>query len=203
MSIIKKILKFTSKSDEENVEPRKVESKFMPEEEAPTDENFMENFKKNGGKFLYCADMDEVHIIFQKILDENNWHDTEVFCRDNQLRDTFKDFNLTYGKKSEEASFFLTTCEYLIGNTGALLISSNQIGEKKLIELPHNFVVLAGTSQLVNGVSEGLRGIKNKSTDRIPTNITTIKTFENKPSDDFMSYGSTSKNLYLLLLEDL
>jgi hypothetical protein len=30
-----------------------------------------------------------------------------------------------------------------------------------------------------------------------------MKTFEGKVESDFMSYGSPSKNLYLLLLEDL
>ena len=37
----------------------------------------------------------------------------------------------------------------------------------------------------------------------IPTNITTIKHFKATEDDNFLSYGSSSKNLYLLLLEDL
>ena len=36
-----------------------------------------------------------------------------------------------------------------------------------------------------------------------PTNITTIKYFEKVKEDDFLHYGSSAKNLYLLLLEDL
>ena len=62
---------------------------------------------------------------------------------------------------------------------------------------------MAATSQLVDTIGEGLRGIKSKSKNKIPSNITTIKTFEDKQESDFMSYGSTSKNVYLLLLEDL
>ena len=42
---------------------------------------------------------------------------------------------------------------------------------------------------------------KNKST--IPSNITTIKHFKANETNDFLSYGSSTKNLYLLLLEDL
>ena len=47
------------------------------------------------------------------------------------------------------------------------------------------------------------RKIKNKNANKIPTNITTIKCFNLDKEKDFMSYGSSSKNVYLLLLEDL
>ena len=46
--------------------------------------------------------------------------------------------------------------------------------------------------------------LKERYQKDIPNNITTLKHFqqtaENK--DDFLSYGSASKNVYLLLLED-
>ncbi|MFD1283831.1 LUD domain-containing protein [Mesonia ostreae] len=176
----------------------------MPEEKLPTDENFMVNFKKNGGKFLYCSERDEMLDTFHSILKENNWgvEGSSVCCFDENLKATFKDFKLEFNKNSD-SSFFLSTCEYLIANTGALLISSNQIGEKKLDELPQDFIILASTSQLIDTIGEGLRGIKNKNRNKIPSNITTIKTFQDKKESDFMSYGSPSKNLYLLLLEDL
>ena len=75
--------------------------------------------------------------------------------------------------------------------------------EKTGGKLPSNFVIFATTSQLVESISEGLRIIKNKSKQYIPSNITTIQDFENNKEKDFMSYGSSTKNLYLLLLEDL
>ncbi|PZW39718.1 YkgG family uncharacterized protein [Mesonia algae] len=202
MSIFSKILGFKSKSENEENSNQKDQSKFMPEEKIPTDENFMINFKKNGGKFLYCSNKDEMLDAFHSILKENNWENSKACCFDENLKATFKDFNLNFNKSSD-SNFFLSTSEYLIANTGALLISSNQIGEKKLNELPHDFIILAATSQLIDTIGEGLRGIKHKSKNRIPSNITTIKTFEDKKESDFMSYGSPSKNLYLLLLEDL
>jgi L-lactate utilization protein LutC len=202
MSLFRKLFTSKSKSDREEDYDKDRSGKYMPEPDLPTDENFVSNFKKNGGKFLYCQNQEEVNSVFAEILKENNWNDAECCCFDDNLQQTFKDFNLYFSFNSE-ASFFLSTCEYLIANTGALLISSNQIKEKKLAEIPHNFVILAATSQLVDTIGEGLRGIKSKSKQKIPSNITTIKTFENKQESDFMSYGSTSKNVYLLLLEDL
>jgi len=91
----------------------------------------------------------------------------------------------------------------LVANDGSILISSNQIKECKLNDLPDNFVIISSTSQLIDTIGEGLRGIKFRNKQRIPSNITTIKNFETQKEGDFMSYGSSTKNLYLLLLEDL
>jgi len=202
MSLFRKLFSSKSKSDKEEDQKNDTKGKYMPEPQLPIDDNFVYNFKNNGGKFLYCQDQAEVQEIFEQILQENNWQNADCCCFDENLKQSFKNFNLNY-TVSGEASFFLSTCEYLIANAGALLICSNQIKEKKLAEIPHNFVILASTSQLVDNIGEGLRGIKSKSKTRIPSNITTIKTFENKKESDFLSYGSTSKNVYLLLLEDL
>ena len=122
---------------------------------------------------------------------------------DERLADKYASFNLKPTSTASEAEFFFTTCEYLIANDGSLLISSNQIAEKKLKDLPSNFVIFATTSQFVETISEGLRGIKDKNKERIPSNITTIKHFKAGDDGDFLSYGSSTKNLYLLLLEDL
>lgn len=201
MGLLKKLLKPNLKENQEKGDKDTTASKFMPEQKPPTDEYFMENFKNNGGKFLYCGDQSEVLSNFDNILKENNWEHKEVCCFDENLKKIFSESNLDCSTNGG-APCFLTTCEYLIANTGALLISSNQIREKKLKELPANFIVVAKTSQLTDTIGEGLRGIKINQ-QKIPTNITTIKTFEDGQESDFMSYGSTSKNLYLLLLEDL
>ena len=121
----------------------------------------------------------------------------------NKLKKKFKDFDWNTTEVINEGHFLFSTCEYLIANDGSILISSNQIAEKKLNELPKNFSVFATTSQIVKTMGEGLHGIKAKNNKNIPTNITTIKHFKAAEDDNFLSYGSSSKNLYLLLLEDL
>ena len=175
----------------------------MPEIKLPADERFTINFKANGGKFLYCENLEEIKESFNSILDENNWHDKKALILDKRLEDLFKGFQLNGTIKISETTYFLSTCEYLISDDGSLLISSNQIAEKKLKELPHNFIIYATTSQFVENIGEGLKGIKEKSKVTIPTNITTIKHFKTADDKDFLTYGSSAKNLYLLLLEDL
>lgn len=195
---------FGKKSNPKDVkEPKEERGKYMPPPETPTDDKFILNFKNNGGKFLYCENQQEISATFEQILQENNWCGEQVCCLNGKLKSMFSQFDLEFSS-NPEAPFFLLTCEYLVANTGAILLSSNQMGEKKLSELPYNFVIFAGTSQLIDSLGEGLRRIKARR-ENLPSNITTIKNFSEKSNVEghFMSYGSVSKNLYLLLLEDL
>jgi len=203
MSLFRKIFSFkTADAPVEEQKPTE-RGKYMPEEKLPIDEKFTINFKANGGKFLYCENLSEVFQNLQNIIEENGWDSKEVLLLDQNLKDKFKNSDLNCTKVVSDATYFFSTCENLIANDGSLLISSNQIFEKKLSELPLNFVVFGTTSQIIENISEGLRAIKFNNRERIPTNITTIKHFNSEDAKDFLSYGSSTKNLYLLLLEDL
>lgn len=200
MNLLKKL--FGKKKKSEISINQSDESSYFPKDDAPIDEKFTYIFNKNGGKFLYCLSMDEVFEAFHNILEENEITEKDVYCINQQLGSKFSSNKFNF-KQPKDNSFFLTTCESLIAKNGSILFSSNQIKEKKLNELPSKFIVFATTSQLTDTISEGMRKIKNQSKNLIPSNITTIQDFETTKEKDFMSYGSSTKNLYLLLLEDL
>lgn len=204
MSLFSKLFGTLSKSDGERPKKEFEErSKYMPDITTPADERFTRNFIINGGRFLYALNMNEVHENFDNILLENDWYENEVFCINQSLKSIFKGYNLHF-TNNLKSSFFLLTCESLVAMDGSLLVCSKQLKDLKLHELPQNLIVYGTTSQIVNTIGEGLRLIKNKNAGSIPTNITTIKNFELKENDkNFMTYGSSTKNLYLLLLEDL
>ncbi|WP_297516791.1 lactate utilization protein B/C [Flavobacterium sp.] len=168
----------------------------------PIDEQFTFNFKKNGGKFIYCENLAEVKEQFENILEENDWFEKEVLCFESKLFSLLEENRLPHQTVSQP-SFFFASCENLIADEGSVLFSSNQIKQKKPNELPDNIVILATTSQILESKSDGLRMIKKKYDKEYPTNITTIKYFEKAQEEDFLTYGSCHKNLYLLLLEDL
>lgn len=202
MNLFRKI--FSAKSKEEKKIPEEEErDKYLPKKELPVDELFTVNFNQNGGKFLYSESLEEAQEFLEKILEENNWKDKTALILNSKLKQKFKNFEWQTTKNINDGYFLFTTCEYLIANDGSLLISSNQIAEKKLKELPKNFIVFASTSQIVETIGQGLQGIKVKNKKKIPSNITTIKHFKIDDEANFMNYGSSTKNLYLLLLEDL
>lgn len=201
MGILKKL--FGSKKIDPAREFPRQQGKYMPDIKIPADEKFTINFRKNGGKFLYCDTQEEVAQAFQSIIQENEWFGKQVLCLDGDLNNKFKSFGLRFTKQNKQSSFFFSRCEYLIADDGGILLCSKQIKENRLQNLPTNFVIYATTSQLVESISEGLRLIKSENRQSLPSNITTIKHFETQKEKDFLSYGSSSKNLYLLLFEDL
>lgn len=190
------------KVSKETTETRGV---HMPDLNIPIDEKFTIHFKQNGGKFLYCDSFREITEALRNIIEENGWQDQPFFVMDPRLEGKFAKHKLIFTDKAKDSEIFFTTCEHLIAQNGSILVCSNQLKEKKLNEVPDNVIVFATTSQLVDTIGEGLKTIKKKYKKGIPANITTIKHFQSTQEnvDDFLTYGSSSKHLYLLLLEDL
>jgi hypothetical protein len=199
MSLFRKIFgSGNSNADDE----KRSEYNVPKHSNIAVDELFTFNFKKNGGKFLYCENLDEVKEQFENILEENDWFESDVLCFENKLFSILDENKLNYTNPATP-KFFFGSCENLIANEGSILFSSNQIKQFKPNELPDNIIILATTSQILESKSDGLRVIKKKYVTDYPTNITTIKYFEKAQEEDFLTYGSCAKNLYLLLLEDL
>lgn len=203
---MKKFIKsFFNNPSNDNKE--EVESgKYMPKKKDPIEQRFSFKFTQNGGKFLYCENKSECDNFFSKILEENNWKDVEILCYDDSLLELFSNKSeLIVSKTNLNSKFFLTTCEFLVAKDGSLLICAEQIKSHKVSDLPQNFIVFAKISQFTETLSLGLNGIKSKYPQNLPTNITTIKNFnsDENENNNFLTYGSSAKNLYLLLLEDL
>ena len=201
MSLFKKFFK-TSGEEIDPKEKADNKSPYAPEVDLPIDEQFTFNFKANGGKFIYCENLSEISENFENILAENDWFESEVQCFDSRLFHLLDENKLNY-TEPKNPKFFFSFCENLIADEGSILFSSMQLKHFKPDELPTNMIVFATTSQMVISKGDGLRGIKNKYEKNYPNNITTIKYFEEVKDQDFLHYGSTHKNLYLLLLEDL
>lgn len=200
MSLFSKLFGFNNPTSDEDKDNEY--SKFAPENETPVDEQFIYNFKKNGGKFLYCENETEVKDHIEHIFEENDWFESEALCYESPLFNILQENNILFDNPANPA-FLLASCENLIAEEGSILFSSKQIKQRKPNELPVNIVILATTSQIIGTKSDGLSAIKKKYIGDYPTNITTIKYFEKAAEEDFTQYGSTAKNLYLLLLEDL
>jgi hypothetical protein len=196
MNIFKKIYKSYKKSSTE----RQINEQ---EVNLSLDDSFVHNFISKGGRFLYCTSISEVTNNLNEILKENNWD--KITCSDFDLLKITNKLDISIQKNASETTPYFTSCEHLIANKGDILFSSNQIGSDKLSSLSKHFVVYATTSQLVKNMGEGLTGIKTNFKGNIPTNISSITNYKIDVDDDsFLTYGnSNSKNLYLLLFEDL
>ena len=194
MKYLKKLFNISNKEDKE-IQKQEVALSL--------DDLFVHNFIKKGGKFLYCLEKDEIFENVKNILLENKWNSILVT---NPKLITFLNEKEIYIDQNHKKSIpFFTTCEHLIADRGNILFSSNQLKSTKLSEFSENFIVFATTSQLVQNTGEGLTGIKTNCKNALPTNISAVKDFEiDKEDDTSLNFGNSStKNLYLVLLEDL
>ena len=197
MKFFNKLFDKQKKSDEEmQAEKQQIKMEM--------DELFVHNFIDKGGRFLYCTSKEDITENLVGILDENNW--TNITCLDTENLSEYTDtLSVEVNTDCSKKTPILSSCEYLISNSGSIMLSSNQIKDQKLPNLSDDFIVFAKTSQFVKNMGEGLRGIKSNFKTNIPTNICAIKNYApDRDVDNFLSSeNSNTKNLYLLLFEDL
>ena len=154
-----------------------------------TDTRTIENDKSGG-------------ILVKKIKEQNQWNKNNVKCLSSALS---KNLGIKKTKdifENDDLKALVIECEYLISNTGRMLISSNQIKNNKLDSLPDILIVIATSNQFVSDVSEGMTRLKSKYLKKFPTNITTINIRNKFIEDDFLSYGNSAKDIYLIISDE-
>lgn len=197
---------FKSKSLDKGKEETEEEYKYLPKKDELVEDKFTLNFSSNGGKFLYATNLEECDDYFIKILEENNWTEKSILCFNSSFTKNYIPNNqIKFNKSNLNSNLFITDCEFLVAKDGSILVSAKQIQSYKSNDLPNNIIVMARTSQLSETLSKGLEGIRIKYSNNLPSNITSIKNFNKGDGEDlnFLTYGSSAKNLYLILLEDL
>lgn len=158
---------------------------------------FARKFSFSGGRFLYCESSEQALNFLKKIVDENSID--RFWCPDTRLQIYLRSLSLASEEIPDKQYFNLIFCEHLIAKDGSVMLSSDQMGGRKLFELSGDFVILASSSQIVDTIDDALRRIKAFKSHRIPNNITTIR--GNEPGA-FHS-ESQKKNIYLLLIDDV
>ena len=178
-----------------------VTSPYLPQKKNKIEIIFAEKFTQKGGKFIYSEDVKSTDKFFKLILEENHWSPQDILCFDPKLIQRFGLKTLANHFNPHDFKVLLIGCEYLIANKGTVLICHHQLKDYKLESLPDFFIVYSGLDNFVNDVSEGMSNLKNKYADQLPTNITTLNVKNSKDENDFLSYGNSAKNLYLVLQE--
>ena len=176
-------------------------SPYFPDSEGPLDLGFVKKFTSSGGFFLYNDSSELVLKNFKEICTENNWNQSEIISLNQNLAQRFQvSFVEQASGKLDNFKAILIHCEFLISNTGKILLSNNQINHFKIKALPKTIIVSAKISQIARDVSQGMTQLKNKYINAIPTNITTLNIKRQSSNDKQNQEEQTdSKNIYLLL----
>ena len=148
----------------------------------------------NDSKELVFSNLDRICL-------ENSWTLKQIVCLDKEISEILgvSYLNETFTKLNKFKAL-LIKCEYLISNSGKILLSDQQIKHLKLIDLPETNLISAKISQFAKDVSEAMSNLKNKYKKNIPINITTLRAIsKNEKNEKITTQRTDSKNIYLLL----
>ena len=162
---------------------------------------FAKNFTNSGGRFIFIDEINSTKEVFEKIFKENQWNPENVCSLDANVA---KNLQIRSIRKidNENVKALVTECEFLISNTGRILICNKQIKSNKIEDLPSVLIVLAKSNQFVSDVSEGMTQLKSKYKSNFPANITTLNVKNKLNEDNFLTYGNSAKDIYLILSDD-
>lgn len=141
---------------------------------------FAEAFTNLQGKFVFCADQQELVLQLHFLLQQKGLK--KIVCPEIHLRNLLanaaiqnselKDFfigNIKTDLKSCDAS--ITGCEYLIARTGTIVLSSAQEKGRTASVYAPIHICIATSDQLVYDVRDGLRMITEKYGSSLPSLI--------------------------------
>jgi L-lactate dehydrogenase complex protein LldG len=133
---------------------------------------FGEQFSKLLGKFVYCADVEELETQLSTIISHNKWD--KIFFRQDEMQSVFN--SSLFGKPPytdlATAEAAITTCEALVARTGSIILSSAQQSGRTTSVYAEVHICIAFTDQLVYDVKDGLQLIKERYAGRLPSLVT-------------------------------
>jgi L-lactate dehydrogenase complex protein LldG len=147
---------------------------YPPTEELP-EVIFAQEFTAVSGQFVFCEDELQFIENLLNLADQHKWH--KIYCWEPALQDILTRYDYPYfetDKDFEHAEAGITLCEALIARNGSILLSNSGMAGRRLSIYPPVHIVLAYSSQLVTDLKDGLKLIKDKYGNQLPSMITAV-----------------------------
>ena len=125
---------------------------------------FVQKFKDMGGIFIYLESEAEFGDCVKQLAPENGWE--PLWCTSPKMQQLLEQFGLRYSvepyTEDKHRIVSITDCEYLIAQTGSIIISDYNTDSRKAYTDSDVLLVLARTDQIVGGVKEALQHLKSR-----------------------------------------
>lgn len=133
---------------------------------------FAEKFTKLQGKFIFCADENELLSQMSALIAHNKW--TDIFCKEKNLNQIFSEkfAPIVSERELSNCDAAITSCEALIARTGSIVMSAAQQSGRTVSVYAPVHICIAFTSQLVYDIKDGLQMLKEKYQNNLPSLIT-------------------------------
>jgi L-lactate dehydrogenase complex protein LldG len=204
--ILKKIRKALIHKSTQEIGDVDNESEIFTTSDEPLEIQFAQNFSALNGKFVFCENEAEFIENFAFIAKDNEWEN--IFCLEPKLKELIKKGKIKFSDKEENllaTDIGLTFCECLIARTGSVMITSKQLSGRRLPIYANFHIVIAYTSQLVNNVKDGLKFIREKYNNQLPSMISTI-TGPSKTADiekTLVQGAHGPREMFVFLIDDI
>lgn len=204
--ILKKIRKALIHKSTQEIGDINNDAEIFAASEESLEMQFAQNFTALNGKFIFCENEAEFLENFDWIVKDNEWKN--LFCLEPKIKDLLKKGKIKFSDKEDdllEANIGITLCECLIARTGSIMISSKQTSGRRLPVYANYHIVVAYTSQLLEHVKDGLKFIKEKYKDKLPSMISTISG-PSRTADiekTLVQGAHGPKELFVFLIDDI
>jgi L-lactate dehydrogenase complex protein LldG len=133
---------------------------------------FAEEFTKLLGKFAFCVDETDAKNQVKELIKQQKW--SNVYCVEKQFLDLLKpeEFPEVNQLSLANCDVAITSCEYLVARTGAIVMSSAQQSGRTVSAYAPVHICVAHIDQLVFDTRDALKGFKNKYGNNLPSFIT-------------------------------
>ena len=125
---------------------------------------FVQHFKDMGGIFIYLESEAEFGECLKQLAPQNEWE--PLWCTGRKMQALLEKYGLDYcttpNKENKQKIVSITTCDYLIAQTGSIFISDDDTESRRSYAEPDVLLVLAHTDQIVSGLKEALQRQKEK-----------------------------------------
>lgn len=147
---------------------------YFPIEE-PLELVFKKNLEKvNGSVHLFSSEKELIKSLKEFL---SKYQPENICCSETEIQQLFKKNKILFSGCSElpeEIEVGITGCEFLIAQTGSVLVSSAQKGGRQLFVYPPVHIVFARKEQLVETLEKAYSEILKTHTNSLPSQITLI-----------------------------
>lgn len=171
----KEILEKLKKTAARLPERPDFESPVFCEQEGPAEMVFKNNVEAVNGEVSIFATEKELFGQLRQLLAPLN--PKKICCAEPEIQSKLKTNEIPFSRCSEipgNIEVSITGCEFLVAQTGSVIVSSAQKGGRKLFIYPELHIVIASKNQLVNSLDQAYSSISEKYGNHLPSQLLLI-----------------------------
>lgn len=121
---------------------------------------FVQKFKDMGGIFIYLENEAELGDCLKQLAPQNGWG--SLWCPGTEMQALLDKYGVDYVSEAPDRKDFpkiasIVPCDYLIAQTGSIIITDGRAGSRKAYTDADILLVMARTDQIVGGLKEALQ----------------------------------------------